>query len=162
LENPIDNLITDAIHWKYKPDIALSNGFRFCPPLVVDQKKGIAEIETMLAALGTKASNGFDINFYMKVFGAGQGQTTTPVGTSVPPIPTPTIADVVPMPVAAPVSNGNFDYLGVGAAGGTAINLTINNAGSVIAEQDLQNAILEGIQRVQYYGANPILTNGGR
>lgn len=44
LENPIDNLITDAIHWKYKPDIALSNGFRFCPPLVVDQKKGVAEI----------------------------------------------------------------------------------------------------------------------
>jgi len=125
-------------------------------------KKGIAEIEAMLAALGTKASNGFDINFYMKVFGAGQGQTQTPVGTSVPPIPTPTIADVVPMPVAAPISSGNFDYLGVGAAGGTAINLTINNAGSVIAEQDLQNAILEGIQRVQYYGANPILTNGGR
>ena len=44
LENPIDNLITDAIYWKYKPDIALSNGFRFCPPLVVDQKKGVAEI----------------------------------------------------------------------------------------------------------------------
>lgn len=31
LENPMDNLITDAIHWKFKPDIALSNGFRFCP-----------------------------------------------------------------------------------------------------------------------------------
>jgi len=125
-------------------------------------RKGIAEIEAMLTALGTKASNGFDINFYMKVFGAGQGQTQTPAGTSVPPVPTPTIADVVPMPVPAPVSSGNFDYLGVGAAGGTAINLTINNAGSVISEQDLQNAILEGIQRVQYYGANPILTNGGR
>jgi hypothetical protein len=125
-------------------------------------RKGISEIEAMLTSLGTKASNGFDINFYMKVFGAGQGQTQTPAGTSVPPVPTPTIADVVPMPVPAPVSSGNFDYLGVGAAGGTAINLTINNAGSVISEQDLQNAILEGIQRVQYYGANPILTNGGR
>lgn len=44
LENPIDNLITDAIYWKYKPDIALSNGFRFCPPLVVDQKKGVVDI----------------------------------------------------------------------------------------------------------------------
>lgn len=44
LENPMDNLITDAIHWKFKPDIALSNGFRFCPPLVVDPKKGSAEI----------------------------------------------------------------------------------------------------------------------
>jgi len=44
LENPMDNLITDAIHWKFKPDIALSNGFRFCPPLVVDPKKDSAEI----------------------------------------------------------------------------------------------------------------------
>ena len=44
LENPMDNLITDAIHWKFKPDISLSNVFRFCPPLVVDPKKGEAEI----------------------------------------------------------------------------------------------------------------------
>ena len=44
LENTMDNLITDAVYWKFKPDIALSNGFRFCPPLVVDQKKGVAEI----------------------------------------------------------------------------------------------------------------------
>lgn len=33
LETPMDNLITDAIRWKFKPDIALSNGFRFCQPL---------------------------------------------------------------------------------------------------------------------------------
>jgi len=44
LENPMDNLITDAILWKFKPDIALSNGFRFCPPLVPDAKTGTAEI----------------------------------------------------------------------------------------------------------------------
>jgi S-sulfosulfanyl-L-cysteine sulfohydrolase len=36
LETPMDNLITDAIMWKFKPDIALSNGFRFCQPLAVD------------------------------------------------------------------------------------------------------------------------------
>ena len=30
--------------WKAKPDIALSNGFRFCPPLVPDAKTGIADI----------------------------------------------------------------------------------------------------------------------
>ena len=35
LETPMDNLITDAILWKFKPDIALSNGFRFCQPLAV-------------------------------------------------------------------------------------------------------------------------------
>ncbi|MFM9074280.1 MAG: 5'-nucleotidase C-terminal domain-containing protein, partial [Bacteroidota bacterium] len=35
LETPMDNLVTDAIRWKYKPDIALSNGFRFCQPLAV-------------------------------------------------------------------------------------------------------------------------------
>lgn len=44
METPMDNLITDAIHWKFKPDIALSNGFRFCQPLAVDPKKGKAEI----------------------------------------------------------------------------------------------------------------------
>ncbi|MFM7839971.1 MAG: bifunctional metallophosphatase/5'-nucleotidase [Chitinophagaceae bacterium] len=35
LETPMDNLITDAIYWKFQPDIALSNGFRFCQPLAV-------------------------------------------------------------------------------------------------------------------------------
>jgi sulfur-oxidizing protein SoxB len=44
IETPMDNLITDAIHWKFKPDIALSNGFRFCQPLAVDPIKGKAEI----------------------------------------------------------------------------------------------------------------------
>jgi 2',3'-cyclic-nucleotide 2'-phosphodiesterase (5'-nucleotidase family) len=44
LETPMDNFITDAIMWKFKPDIALSNGFRFCPPLVPDEKTGSADI----------------------------------------------------------------------------------------------------------------------
>jgi 2',3'-cyclic-nucleotide 2'-phosphodiesterase (5'-nucleotidase family) len=44
IETPMDNLITDALMWKVKPDIALSNGFRFCPPLVPDEKTGEAEI----------------------------------------------------------------------------------------------------------------------
>ncbi len=37
LETSMDNLITDAMMWKFKPDVALSNGFRFCPPLVPEQ-----------------------------------------------------------------------------------------------------------------------------
>ena len=44
LETPMDNLITDAIRWKFKPDIALSNGFRFCQPLAADPKKSKTEI----------------------------------------------------------------------------------------------------------------------
>jgi S-sulfosulfanyl-L-cysteine sulfohydrolase len=44
IETPMDNFITDAIMWKFKPDIALSNGFRFCPPLVPDPKTGMADI----------------------------------------------------------------------------------------------------------------------
>jgi sulfur-oxidizing protein SoxB len=44
IEAPMDNFITDAIMWKFKPDIALSNGFRFCPPLVPDPKTGEADI----------------------------------------------------------------------------------------------------------------------
>lgn len=33
VENPIDTLILQAIHWKLREvDIVLSNGFRFCPP----------------------------------------------------------------------------------------------------------------------------------
>ena len=34
LETPMDNMITDALMWKFNPDIAIANGFRFCPPLV--------------------------------------------------------------------------------------------------------------------------------
>jgi sulfur-oxidizing protein SoxB len=34
LETPMDNLITDALQWKFGADFAVSNGFRFCPPLV--------------------------------------------------------------------------------------------------------------------------------
>jgi len=44
METPMDNLITDALMWKLQPDIALSNGFRFCPPLVPDPKTGLATI----------------------------------------------------------------------------------------------------------------------
>ncbi|MCA6470028.1 MAG: bifunctional metallophosphatase/5'-nucleotidase [Chitinophagaceae bacterium] len=43
LETPMDNLITDAIMWKFSPDIALSNGFRFCQPLAAsDPAKPVA------------------------------------------------------------------------------------------------------------------------
>lgn len=44
VETPMDNFITDAIMWKFKPDIALSNGFRFCPPLAPDPEEGKAPI----------------------------------------------------------------------------------------------------------------------
>src|SRR5204863_8466798 len=38
METPMDNLITDAIMWKANPDIALSSGYRFCPPLLPKQE----------------------------------------------------------------------------------------------------------------------------
>lgn len=44
IESPMDNFITDAIMWKFKPDIALSNGFRFCPPLIPNPATGMADI----------------------------------------------------------------------------------------------------------------------
>lgn len=44
LETPMDNLITDALMWKFKPDIAISNGFRFCPPMIPSAKTGRARI----------------------------------------------------------------------------------------------------------------------
>jgi 2',3'-cyclic-nucleotide 2'-phosphodiesterase (5'-nucleotidase family) len=34
IETPMDNLITDALMWKFNKDFVVSNGFRFCPPLV--------------------------------------------------------------------------------------------------------------------------------
>jgi 2',3'-cyclic-nucleotide 2'-phosphodiesterase (5'-nucleotidase family) len=43
LETPIDNMVTDALMWKFNPDICIANGFRFCPPLVPD-KSGFATI----------------------------------------------------------------------------------------------------------------------
>jgi 2',3'-cyclic-nucleotide 2'-phosphodiesterase (5'-nucleotidase family) len=44
METPMDNLITDAIKWKFNTDIALSNGFRFCQPLNIDTASGEAAI----------------------------------------------------------------------------------------------------------------------
>lgn len=44
LETPMDNMITDAMMWRFQPDIAVSNGFRFCPPLALNPRTGVAEI----------------------------------------------------------------------------------------------------------------------
>jgi S-sulfosulfanyl-L-cysteine sulfohydrolase len=44
IETPMDNMITDALMWKMKTDIVISNGFRFCPPLLPDPKTGLADI----------------------------------------------------------------------------------------------------------------------
>lgn len=41
VENPIDTLVLNALHWKFpQADIVLSNGFRFCPPNVTPDKTG--------------------------------------------------------------------------------------------------------------------------
>ena len=44
METPMDNMITDALMWKFKPDVAMSNGFRFCPPLFPDKRTNQAVI----------------------------------------------------------------------------------------------------------------------
>ncbi|MDX5443234.1 MAG: 5'-nucleotidase C-terminal domain-containing protein, partial [Hymenobacteraceae bacterium] len=36
VENPMDNMITDALRWKTGADVAISNGFRFSSPIVPD------------------------------------------------------------------------------------------------------------------------------
>ena len=41
VENPIDTLVLNALHWKFpQADIVLSNGFRFCPPNVTSDATG--------------------------------------------------------------------------------------------------------------------------
>jgi S-sulfosulfanyl-L-cysteine sulfohydrolase len=40
IENTIDTLIIDALKWRVGTDIALSNGFRFCPPRVEKDASG--------------------------------------------------------------------------------------------------------------------------
>lgn len=41
VENPIDTLILEGLHWKFPEiDIVLSNGFRFCPPNATPDKTG--------------------------------------------------------------------------------------------------------------------------
>ena len=42
LETPMDNLITDAVHEKFRPDITVSNGFRFCQPLAASSSSKAA------------------------------------------------------------------------------------------------------------------------
>ncbi len=41
VENPIDSMILNALHWKLKDiDVVLSNGFRFCPPRTTPDDTG--------------------------------------------------------------------------------------------------------------------------
>lgn len=41
VENPIDTMIVNALHWKMKDiDVVLSNGFRFCPPRTTTDHTG--------------------------------------------------------------------------------------------------------------------------
>lgn len=41
IENPIDTMVVDAVKWQLPDiDIALSNGFRFCPPRVTPDETG--------------------------------------------------------------------------------------------------------------------------
>jgi sulfur-oxidizing protein SoxB len=41
VENPIDTMILNALHWQFpEVDIALSNGFRFCPPRTTPDQTG--------------------------------------------------------------------------------------------------------------------------
>lgn len=41
IENPIDTMVVDAVKWQLpEVDIALSNGFRFCPPLATPDETG--------------------------------------------------------------------------------------------------------------------------
>ena len=42
VENPMDNMITDAARWKTGVDIAISNGFRFGNPIVPENGKAAA------------------------------------------------------------------------------------------------------------------------
>lgn len=45
IETNMDNMVTDALAWKFPEiDIVISNGFRFCPPLVPDTTTGEAII----------------------------------------------------------------------------------------------------------------------
>jgi 2',3'-cyclic-nucleotide 2'-phosphodiesterase (5'-nucleotidase family) len=44
VENTIDTLILDALAWKIKTDIVLSNGFRFCPPRSTTDESGMIPI----------------------------------------------------------------------------------------------------------------------
>ena len=41
IENPIDTMVLDALHWRLPEiDIVLSNGFRFCPPRATPDQSG--------------------------------------------------------------------------------------------------------------------------
>lgn len=43
VENTMDTLIVDALKWKVKTDVVISNGFRFCPPRIPG-KDGLVHI----------------------------------------------------------------------------------------------------------------------
>ncbi len=48
VENTIDTMIVDALKWKVKADVVLSNGFRFCPPRTTGKDGKVAITEGYL------------------------------------------------------------------------------------------------------------------
>ena len=128
-------------------------------------RKSIKEMTDLLDVLGMKANKGFDVNFYMKVFGAGQGGTQTPTGGGGGgTAPISSIQDVInaEMAIDRPFMPGDAGYTGTAGQTVNNYNVSVTAQGSILAEQELENLLLQGIQRVQFLGANPILTNGGR
>ena len=129
-------------------------------------RKGIKEMTDLLDVLGMKANKGFDLNFYMKLFGAGQGGNQTPTGGGGgdATAPVSSFQDVInaEMAIDRPFMPGDPGYTGTAGQTVNNYNVSVTAQGSILAEQELENLLLQGIQRVQFLGANPILTNGGR
>ena len=134
-------------------------------PILDASQKTLTQINTWLKDLTDSYAKGFELPIWLKVYNPQGQSVVTPTMGTVPSGFSGTSGEAI---FGSDTAGGGGAFM-PDSSNFTGNGQTINNynvsvtpQGSVLSEQDLQNAILEGIQRVQYYGANPILTNGGR
>lgn len=130
-------------------------------------KKSIKEMTDLLDVLGMKANKGFDLNFYMKLYGADQGGTKTPAPSlgALPPGFSGTSGEAL---FGSDTAGGGGAFMpgtpGYTGSGQTVVNNNISiTAGQTFSTtQEIQNYLLDAMLAAQRQGTLTSLNNGGR
>jgi len=126
-------------------------------------RKGIAEIEAIIDGLGAKASKGFDLNFYTKIFGANQ---TAPTLGALPSGFDPSSGAAI---FGSDVAGGGGAFMPgdpgyTGTAGQTNVtnNISITAGQTFSTQYEIYEYFLNAQLAAQRAGTSTSLDNGGR
>jgi hypothetical protein len=126
-------------------------------------RKGIAEIEAIIDGLGAKASKGFDLNFYTKIFGANQ--TAPTLGTLPSGFDPNSGAAIFGSDVAGgggAFMPGDPGYTGTAGQTNVTNNISITAGQTFSTQYEIYEYFLNAQLAAQRAGTSTSLDNGGR